>query len=47
MSLVQEAEIKLMKYEGLNDDATSSMQISTVPQSDPTVMIIQGQSAQV
>ena len=34
MTLAQEAEIKLIKYEGLNDDDTSVMQISSITQSE-------------
>ena len=46
MILVKEAEIKLKKYEGLNDDDPSGMPVSTMPQGDPTVMAIQGQGIQ-
>ena len=42
MTLAQEAEMKLKKYEGLNDDYPSAMQVSVVPHSE--VLAVQGQS---
>ena len=44
MTLAQEAEIKLKKYKGLNDDDPSLLQISSIPY--PEVMPIQGESGQ-
>ena len=44
MTLAQEAEIKLKKYDRLNDDDPSVMQISSILQSE--VMTIQGQNGQ-
>ena len=41
MTLAQEAEIKLKKYEGLNDDVPSLMQVSAILHSE--VMAVQGQ----
>ena len=43
MILAQEAEIKLKKYIGLNDDDPSVMQASAVPHSE--VLTVQGQSS--
>ena len=40
MALAQEAEIKVTKYDGLNDDAPSIMQVTAIPYSE--VMAIQG-----
>ena len=42
MTPVQAAEIKLKKYEGLNDDDPLVMQVSEVPHLE--VLIVQGQS---
>ena len=38
VTLADEAEIQLKKYEGLNDDDLSVTQISTMPQAVPTVI---------
>ena len=46
MTSAQEAEIKLKKYEGLNNDYPSLMVISATSQLDPAVMAIQGQGIQ-
>ena len=40
MTLAQESEIKFKKYEGLNGDDISVMQISSIPQSESVVMAI-------
>ena len=42
MTLAHEAEIKLKKFEGLNDDGPSVMQVSAVPLSE--VLAVQEQS---
>ena len=42
MNLTQEAEIKLQKYKGLNDDDPSVMQVSEVPYSE--VLAVQGRN---
>ena len=44
MTLLEETEIKLKKYEGLNDDNQSVLQISAFQHSE--VLAIQGQSGQ-
>ena len=44
MTLSQEAEIMLKRYEGPNDDDKSVMKISTVPHSE--MLTVQGQSSQ-
>ena len=44
MTLAQATDIMLEKYEGINDDDQSLMQISAVPHSD--VWTLQGQSGQ-
>ena len=41
MTLPQEAEIKLKRYEGLNDNDPSVMQVSAVPHSE--VLAVKGQ----
>ena len=46
MTLAQEAEIKLKKYKSLNDDDPSVMQVNTIPQPDPIVMMIISQGRQ-
>ena len=42
MALVHETEIKLKKYEGLNDDDFSVIKVSMMPKGDLTVMAIKG-----
>ena len=44
-NLAQESEIKLKKYEGLNGDGPSVMQISSIPPSE--AMAIQGKNGQI
>ena len=39
MTLEQEAEIIMKKYEGLNDDDPPVMQISSIPQSESVFMV--------
>ena len=46
MTLPQVAEIKLKKYEGMNDDNPSVMQVNSVSQSDSIIIAIQGQGTQ-
>ena len=41
MILAQEAEIKLKRYKGLNDDDPSVMQVSTVPHSKELAIQVQ------
>ena len=47
MTLAYGADVKLKKYEDLNDDYPSVMQVTTISQIDPVVMAIQGQGTQV
>ena len=46
MTLTQEAEIKLKKYEGLNDDDPSVLHVTTTSQLDSNMMAIQAQGIQ-
>ena len=43
MTLAQELEIKLKKYEGFNDNDPSVMQVSATPQLHSTVMAMHSQ----
>ena len=46
ITLVQEAEMRLKTYEGLNSDDPSMMHISMAPQNGQIIMSIQSQSRQ-
>ena len=47
MTLVWEAEIKLKRYKGLNNDDPPVRKVSTISQTDPMMMALQGQSVHV
>ena len=47
MTLAQDATIKLLRHEGLNEDNLLSMQLSIIPQTELIEMSTQDQGAQV